>query len=355
MKIRKFVALVTTFTLALAVFAEPKSTGVNDSDVKNWAKNFTAINRELDDTGISTDEITSASKKEKAQAEKILQKYGITTPNAIEKYAMINQCATLLMVESGGGTMEGMDAATMAMMKQMGIDPFAEMRANINSKDYKVVKANEKAVTNAMNGVMGDYSETSASEDSDTDSYDEEDSEIAYEKQRAQPYIDSINNDSKPVRDFYNALSKSRGDCTFLYKSVDAKNAAKYTKKKTAGEKGEIYIHDGDSVDGTFDFKKNTVVFNARWTEAEFDMTAPEDLLAGHIRKTDVKKTLKFTIKSVEKYETAGLSPYNNEEYVITTKEGPIIHLLRKQLAYDLAEFTLNFNGAKEELECSGF
>ncbi len=147
---KKSLILITAFITASAAFGQnAKSTGVTKEDVQSWIKNQKQIEQSLNEAGISRDNIADAGKQEKAKAESILQKYGITAPNSIEKYAMINQCATLVLAENGAGS--GIDPNTMAMLKKMNVDPFAELRANTNQKDCKVVKANEKAIVNLMN------------------------------------------------------------------------------------------------------------------------------------------------------------------------------------------------------------
>ena len=126
---KKIIVLFSILVLVSSAFAQnPKSTGLTDSDVKSWAKNLKSIEREFDDAGISRDDVKSASKQEKAKAETILQKYGISAPNRIEKLAMINQCATLVMAENGFAG-AGIDPNAMAMLKTMGVDPFAELKA----------------------------------------------------------------------------------------------------------------------------------------------------------------------------------------------------------------------------------
>ena len=147
---KKPLILITALITASAAFAQnAKSAGVTKEDVQSWIKNQKQIEQSLNEAGISRDNIADAGKQEKAKAESILQKYGITAPNSIEKYAMINQCATLVLAENGAGS--GIDPNTMAMLKKMNVDPFAELRANTNQKDCKVVKANEKAIVNLMN------------------------------------------------------------------------------------------------------------------------------------------------------------------------------------------------------------
>ena len=141
---KKLLILATTCAMASAAFAQnAKSAGITDTDVKSWDKNYKQIQNEFSDAGISLDEagfsrddIATTSKQDKAKAETILQKYGIAAPNRLNKLAMINQCASLVMAEAN------IDANTMATLKQMGVDPFAELKQKTNQKDCKVVKAN---------------------------------------------------------------------------------------------------------------------------------------------------------------------------------------------------------------------
>lgn len=357
--VKKWFAALAAFFLMALVFAEPKSTGLTDSDVKNWAKNLNAIDRELSAAGVSSDGVTNASKKQKAQAEQILQKYGISAPNSIEKYAMINQCATIVMAESGAG-MEGLDAQSMAMMKSMGIDPFAQLKANINSKDYKVVLANAKMVTNAMNGFEGEPEP----EPAPMNVKNPNDERIAFLKAHHQPAIDKINNseDVRAVKGMYDVLSKSRGDCGFIYKQEDAENASKYKKQNSfpyplelghGDDIASLTIDEYDSdpvsdVGGTIDFKKNSVSIDFCWTVASFD----EKKTA--IKNSLVKKNLKFTIKSAELY----VAKYGAtcKEYVITTKEGPIIHLWNN-MSFDGNAYIakINFNGKNKDVELNWY
>lgn len=53
---KKFILFTVCFSLAVALFAEPKSTGITDGDVKNYAKNFNTIQKELDKLGVLTDD-----------------------------------------------------------------------------------------------------------------------------------------------------------------------------------------------------------------------------------------------------------------------------------------------------------
>jgi cytochrome c556 len=172
---KKIVLFTLCFSLAFVLFAEPKSTGITDSDVKNYAKNFDSIQKELDKLGVLTDDNgIQATAKQKADIDKILQKYGITGANCIEKFGMISACATVLVGESE------LDAESIALMKSFGMDPMAELKKYTNSKDFEVVKANAKAVVNAVkNADTSSYSGSSSSSASDSDDYSYGDADLA--------------------------------------------------------------------------------------------------------------------------------------------------------------------------------
>ncbi|MBP5251328.1 MAG: hypothetical protein J6Z17_02825, partial [Treponema sp.] len=157
--------LILTCMLFTAVFSfaqNAKSAGVTDSDVKSWAKSLNSIKTEFEKAGLDSEDVSSAGAKQKTQAEKILQKYGIAGPGSVEKFAMISQCATVVYAESQ------MDAQSIAVMKSMGIDPLAKLKTNINEKDYKVVSANSKAVIAAMDGYQDDTPPAPEEEEFDT-------------------------------------------------------------------------------------------------------------------------------------------------------------------------------------------
>ena len=139
-----FLALISLI-MAFSLYAQnSKSVGLSDSDVKNWAKNCVSIQKEFEKIGIDTNDSFTVAVSEKQKAESILQKYGISNPNSIEKYSMILQCAAILKAESE------LDEQSKAMMKLMKVDPLGDLKKNINSKDYNVVASNSKAVLKAF-------------------------------------------------------------------------------------------------------------------------------------------------------------------------------------------------------------
>ncbi|MBR5646098.1 MAG: hypothetical protein IKX23_05610 [Treponema sp.] len=138
--------LAVLFTASL--FAEKKSTGLTDSDVKNFIKNSTAISNEFDSAKININK--KLSSKQKKAAEGILQKYGIEAP-ALEKYKMINSCIAVVTAEMQmKSQQETMSPEQKEIMEKSGADPLFLLKININSEDYEIVKANLSGVMDAL-------------------------------------------------------------------------------------------------------------------------------------------------------------------------------------------------------------
>ena len=334
---KKLILFTLCFSLALAMFAEPKSTGITDSDVKNYAKNFDSIQKELDKLGVLTDDNSiKATAKQKADIDKILQKYGISGSNCIEKFGMITACAAVLVGESE------IDAESAAMMKSFGMDPLAELKKYVNSKDYGVVEANSKAVINAVkNADTSSYSGSSSSYDSSDDySYDDEDLADFYSRlsaaaqdvasQTSDSSMDDINENGKAVKKLYEQINKAKGDSGIIYKSARPATASKY--KKTDVKKGTIISVDtsyddigASYVQWTFDLDKKKAELIFEWKEAVVDYKS----YASGMKINSTNKTLNYTITSVEYYFLKGANDrsYGDaKEYVIKTKEGPVFH-----------------------------
>ena len=337
---KKIVLFTLCFSFAFVLFAEPKSTGITDSDVKNYAKNFDSIQKELDKLGVLTDDNNiQATAKQKADVDKILQKYGISGSNCIEKFGMISACAAVLVGESE------LDAESIALMKSFGLDPMAELKKYTNSKDFAVVQANSKAVVNAVkNADTSSYSGSSSSYDSASDDYSYSDAELAdlYSRlgasaqdvasQTSDLSMNEINEQGKAVKKLYDQVSKAKGDSGFIYKSEV--NASKY--KKTDYKKGTV-ISIGDNeadedidigasyIQWKFDLDKKKAELKFVWKDAVADRS---NYVSGmKINSTD--KTINYTITSVEYYFVKGATDRSygdSMEYVIKTKECPVFH-----------------------------
>ena len=397
---KKLLFTLTAFALVSTASAQnAKSAGITDSDVKNWAKNLKAIEIDFDNAGISRDDIAGASKQDQAKADAILQKHGIAAPNRVNKLAMINQCATLVLAESGNGA--GIDANTMAMLKQMGVDPFAELRANTNQKDCKVVKANEKAVIAAMNGMdeagsqagnttagspakpqagdapankspaaaansggapIQDYADYQVAQIRASDpSMTDEDAKAMAEFLRKQPQYaaqqaqwtsqqgalageaqesaKSAEAEYKKVEEtavkFRNAVdefSKSKGDCGLIYKKMDKAGAAKYVKK--APKEWETLMLQVDTdVLAFIDVKnRDKVELSFDWDEPKITKTAlgQTGYAMSDLETIETHKNITITVTNVEMFEASDKNG-TAREYVISTKEGKVIHLWEKR------------------------
>ncbi len=411
---KKLLLAFTALSLTTTAFAQnAKSAGITDADVKNWAKNLKQIDREFSDADISRDDIASASKQDKAKAEAILQKHGIAAPNRVNKLAMINQCATLVMAESGA--VAGMDANTMAMLKQMGVDPFAELKQNTNQKDCKVVKANEKAVIAAMNGMdeassqagnatagnssagnapanaaqagdaptanavapIQDYADYQVAQIRANDpSMTDDDAKAMAEVLRKQPHYamqqaqweaqqrgiageaqesaqnaeaeyKKVEETAKKFRNAVDEFSKSKGDCGLIYKKMDKAGAAKYVKK--APKEWETLMLQVDTdVLAFIDVKtRDKVELSFDWDEPKIKKTAigGSGYAMSDLETTETHKNITITITNIEMYEASDKNS-TAREYVISTKEGKVIHLWEKWSGEKKTE-AVNFNGLK--------
>lgn len=406
---KKIIVLLTILVMVSSAFAQnPKSSGLTDNDVKNWAKNLKSIEREFDDAGISRDDVKSTSKQEKAKAESILQKYGISAPNRIEKLAMINQCATLVMAESGVAG-AGIDPSAMAMLKTMGVDPFAELKANTNQKDCKVVKANEKAVINAMNGIdepsapaasagqaatgkansaTGNTASNAAASPqpqdyaaeqvaimrSENPEMTDEEAEVMAQTLRKQPNyamlqaqwemlhkesskasqksaqnaeeeFKRINDEATNVKNAIDEFTKSKGDCGFIYKSADK---GTYTKKKPNDWESLMLLVQGRSIALIPVTAKGKKELNFTWDEPKINKITPSKATSlferSEVETTEMSKTITLDISSIELYESSDKNS-SAKEYVISTKDGKVIHLwLKYGGSY---ETRVNFKGMK--------
>ena len=341
---KKIFSLVVSLLMVFSLYAQNvKSVGLSDSDVKNWAKNLNPIVKELQALGVWTNDSINASANQKSKIDGVLNKYGISGSNCIEKFGVISECAVVVVAASE------LDAQSAALLKAMGMDPLAELKKNINSKDYAVVEANAKAVIEAYNNLDTSSFESEASTASAGDDYSYGDDDLSYGDEDLADFYSRLaksaenvasqssnldmkeaNEEGQYVKSMYEAISKASGDSGLLYKS--SKQAAKY--KKTSYKKGTIvkidYYWDTEDKNQSkyeliFDLDNKTAEFNFDWKVAKVDYS---DFLNGYSVESTTK-TLKYTITSVEYYyltEDIGRSYGEGMEYVIKTKEGLVLH-----------------------------
>ena len=341
---KKIFSLVISLLMVFSLYAQNvKSVGLSDSDVKNWAKNLNPIVKELQSLGVWTNDSINASANQKSKVDDVLNKYGISGSNCIEKFGAISECAVVVVAASE------LDAQSAALLKAMGMDPLAELKKNINSKDYAVVEANAKAVIEAYNNLDTSSFESEASAASAGDDYSYGDDDLSYGDEDLADFYSRLaksaenvasqssnldmkeaNEEGKYVKSMYEAISKASGDSGLLYKS--SKQASKY--KKTSYKKGTKvkidYYWDTEDKNRSkyeliFDLDKKTAEFNFDWKVAKVDYS---DFLNGYSVESTTK-SLKYTITSVEYYyltEDIGRSYGEGMEYVIKTKEGLVLH-----------------------------
>ena len=336
--LKKLVIAGVLMIFAATLFAEPASTGVTDSDVKNWAKNLNSIVKELDSLGVWTGDSINVSAKQKASVDGVLNKYGISGSNCIEKFGMITSSAVVVVAAND------LDPQSAALLQALGMDPMAELKKNINSKDYAVVEANSKAVVKAYNNLdTSSFDSGSAGSSTAIDDYsDDVDDVVDFYTRLANSSnadianltsnlsMNEANEEGKYVKSMYEAISKASGDSGLLYKS--SKQASKY--KKTSYKKGTKvkidYYWDTEDKNQSkyeliFDLDKKTAEFNFDWKVAKADY---KDMINGYTVESTTK-SLKYTITSVEYYyltEDIGRSHGEGMEYVIKTKEGLVLH-----------------------------
>ena len=309
---KKIVIAGVFMASAAALFAEPASTGVTDSDVKNWAKNIIPIMSELNELGVWTGDTISATAKQKSSVESILHKNGISGSNCVEKFIMITNCAVVVFAEAD------MDPQTLALIQSLGMDPLADIKKNTNSKDYAVVAANSKAVADAYDRIQEYNANSDSSGAADDSSYSDEELAELYGRLGSAfaQYGGSSNDDSDPeqaeiIKKLYEQISKAKGDSGYIYKTK--KSASKY--KKTNYKKGTVLTkEDGygsDELNWSFDLDKKKATLDFKWNKNT--------------------KTINYTITSVEYYYTKVDSDMGGEsmEYVVSTKEGPVFHFFK--------------------------
>lgn len=335
---KKIVFASLFIALTTSLFAEPASTGITDSDVKNWAKNLNPMVKELQALGVWTNDSINATVKQKANVDNVLHKYGISGSNCIDKFGMITSCAVVVIAAND------IDPESAALLKAFGMDPLADLKKNCNSKDYAVVEANSKAVVSAYNNLdTSSFDSGSADSSAAIDDYsDDVDAVVDFYTRLANSSnedianltsnlsMDKVNEEGEFVKGMYESISKAKGDSGLLYKS--SKQASKY--KKTSYKKGTKvkvgYCWDDEEKNQSkfvliFDLDKKTAEFNFDWKVAKADY---KDMINGYTVESTTK-TLKYTITSVEYYyltEDPMRSYGEGNEYVIKTKEGLVLH-----------------------------
>ena len=161
---KKLISIFAALCLCFCVFAQSaKSTGLTDSDVQSFCKNYSKIYTELEKTGMNLTDTSSLVLGASAQAQvtKVLNKYGVSGNNAYDKIVALAYAYTVAKYDE----VLASDPKSAALLKSFGMDPMAEYRNLVADADLKVVNKNLAALTKVFDEEIA----SSASDDSDYD------------------------------------------------------------------------------------------------------------------------------------------------------------------------------------------
>lgn len=228
---KKVLMLVVAAMASFALFAQnAKSTGLTDKDVKNFVKNYTAISTGLEKIGGYENKETGTI-KEFAEAEILLEKNGITGPNRCEKVGMIGKSIALCIAEQEMG---GIDDASLAMMKKLGMDPLARIRNTVNEADYKIVKNHYKEIAKVIDAEeAADEREPEPEPEFNPADYlkmlqgGKPSSSNDYQKKQHDQHVKNVS----AIKDYEKKFMAGKKDIGMISKKYDSKNASKYKLK----------------------------------------------------------------------------------------------------------------------------
>ncbi len=172
-------------------------------------------------------------------------------------------------------------------------------------------------------------------------------SETQESAQSAEAQFKELNEKATKVKNAIDEFSKSKGDCGFIYKNAD-KTTKAYTKKEPASWES-LMIHVQDNVVLFLPVTtKGKAEFKFTWEEPELKKVAVGNTgyAASDVETTEMSKTVPVTITNIEMYEASDKNS-TAIEYVISTKEGKVIHLWQKWSG-DNWTTKVNFNGLKD-------
>lgn len=139
---KKFLfAFVALFAAAL-LFGQAKSTGLTDSDVQAFCKNFKKIDSDFKrfDVEMSDAQALAYSLDADEAVAKVLNKNGISGANAVEKVRAIAYGYVIARFDEEMAA----DPEAAKMLKSMGQDPLAEVRGKVSAADQKVAARHMK-------------------------------------------------------------------------------------------------------------------------------------------------------------------------------------------------------------------
>lgn len=135
---KKLLFACLAFFMAAAAFSQSaKTTGVTDSDVTSFCKNFKKMEADFKKFDVDTSDAQAMAMALGADksVEQILNKNGISGSNAVDKLRAIAYGYVIARYDEAMAA----DPEAAALIKSMGRDPMAEARTQISDADQKVV------------------------------------------------------------------------------------------------------------------------------------------------------------------------------------------------------------------------
>lgn len=319
---KKIISLLLILFLMNMLFAEPASVGLIDSDVSNFARNYNAIQKELNSASSDEDIIS------------VLNKNGISGKNNVEKYQTIILGTTIVNMEAN------MDQESLAMYKKLGVDPLQAYTSQINSNDLSVIRKYSKQLVSSVYGMEieddaaveklnskkknnqsllnGAEREKLLRQQEESFKQQSFEQEKLNESKKKKPlegsrYLSTV---EKKIKD-----SKKTGDCGFLYKKYDSTNALYY--KKESGKVPSFSAH-----------KAWYTTSSRTEQEALFSISSGEITLK-YINDNgeEIEKNIKLTLTASELYvaKKTGKEKFYDKgvggEIILKTKEAGTIHI----------------------------
>ena len=165
---KKLISIFAALLLCFCVFAQSaKSTGLTDSDVQSFCKNYSKIYSDVEKTGMVITDPSSLILGASAQAQvtKVLNKNGVSGNNAYDKVVAIAYGYTIAKYDEAMAA----DPQSAALLKSFGMDPMAEYRNMVAESDQKVVNKNLAALTKVFEDEIAP--EVNEYSDYDTNNY----------------------------------------------------------------------------------------------------------------------------------------------------------------------------------------
>lgn len=328
---KKILIFILSVFLTGNLFAQKMPvSGVTDNDCKAFSKNYEKIYKQLDFLDKGPADYTA---KKYAKYETMLEGYGISGPNRVAKVAVINYCLGIFIAEE-----EMLADPTMAaMIKKMGELPTAQMKKQLDAKDFETVERNKKTLQPVMKylkGSQGMFSDDSDDDDEDSVSaWEQEMAEKAKkEKEKQEAELAQAKAEYKANLDYAKKLKKkltsSKTDDGMLYKEMDKKRSSKYklvmssdnmTASKFSDEQKFVISYDSDYYRGEIEFIAETgCIVNYNFTD--FMKYKGEADYADY----SISEQFTLNVTKVEFYSPGNID--KEGEVVIYTKDAGVIH-----------------------------